>query len=142
GPAEAPGSAGVNGAALLADDASARLMPAGLAETLTVTFDDRPGQARGLSGQYPTGIIDWGSGQWYHSQPWRKLTSKSVGFNGPSINRATFTLLVPVRLARLDAYNGGTSASTLTLSCAGLPDKTTTIAADQLLTVETGWATP
>ena len=43
----------------------------------TVTFDDRSGQNQVLSGQYPTGVIDWGTNKWFHSGPWGAFTTKS-----------------------------------------------------------------
>ena len=33
--------------------------------TTAVTFDDRSGQDQVLDGQYPPGVIDWGTGKWY-----------------------------------------------------------------------------
>ncbi|MGH2353761.1 MAG: PQQ-dependent sugar dehydrogenase, partial [Chloroflexota bacterium] len=37
--------------------------------SVTVTFDDRAGENQLLEGEYPSGIIDWGTGEWYHSGP-------------------------------------------------------------------------
>ena len=51
--------------------------------TDTITFDDTVGQDRVLNGQYPNGVIDWGTNAWYLSAPWRQFTTKSIGFNGP-----------------------------------------------------------
>ena len=34
-------------------------------------FDDLTNPNRVLSGQYPTGVADWGANQWYLSRPWR-----------------------------------------------------------------------
>ena len=36
-----------------------------------VTFDDLSPANRALNGQYPTGVIDWGTNSWYVSGPWR-----------------------------------------------------------------------
>jgi hypothetical protein len=42
-------------------------------------------------------------------------------------------------LTRLDAYNGGTTATTVTVSCAGQAPVSTSLAADHLATISTGW---
>jgi hypothetical protein len=111
------------------------------AAELTTTFDDRDGEDQVLSGQYPQQIIDWGAGQWYHASPWKGFTSKSVSFNGDGVGRASFAFVSPRRLVRLDAYNGG-EATTLTLSCAGQPDKQVSLGGGQATTIETGWGNP
>jgi hypothetical protein len=104
-----------------------------------VTFDDRPGQNQVLNGQYPTGVIDWGTNQWYHSGPFGLFTTKSVGFNGAGPTSASFTFLIPRRLASLQAYNGGGGSTTVTVSCPGQPTKTQNVAAGQVATLNTGW---
>ena len=107
--------------------------------TQTVTFDASPGVDEPLNGEYPSGDIDWGRGRWYVSSPWGAFTGKSISFNGPRIHNADFKLLTPQRLARVDAYNGGSEASTLTLSCDGQPTTEFVIEAGALRTLETGW---
>lgn len=101
--------------------------------------DDRAGQNQALNGQYTAGVIDWGSGRWYHSAPWGKLTTKNLSFNGSGISSASFTFVAPRRLVSLVAYNGGNGSATVTLSCAGQPTKHVTLAANQLATIATGW---
>jgi plastocyanin len=111
-------------------------LPAG---AQTVTFDDRAGQNQALNGQYPAGVINWGNGVWFLSGPWGALTSKSVSLAGSGRTQGTFQFLTPRRLVSLRAYNGGPAAATLTLRCAGLTDAVTTLAAGQVVTVQTGW---
>lgn len=106
--------------------------------TQTVTFDDKTGQNQPLSGQYPSGLISWGSGMWYHSGPYGQFTTKSASFDGSSRTSATFTFLTPRRLVSLRAYNGGV-ASTVTLACPGEVTKSMSLAAGQLATITTGW---
>jgi hypothetical protein len=105
----------------------------------TVTFDDRSGQSQALNGQYPTGIIDWGTGSWYHAGPYGSFRTKSVSFN-QGVTSRSLTFVSPRRLVSLQAYNGGTGPSTVTLSCAGQPTKTVTLAAGQFTTITTDWA--
>jgi len=104
----------------------------------TVTFDDRAGGDQVLSGHYPEQAIDWGTAHWYHASPWKGFTTKSVSFNGRGVGSASFAFVTPRRLVRLDAYNGG-AATTLTLSCAGQPDKQVSLGGGQGVTIETGW---
>jgi hypothetical protein len=103
-----------------------------------VIFDDLTGQNRVLSGQYPTGVIDWGTNAWFLSAPWGGFTTKSIGFNGPGLTSGTFTFITPRRLVSIQAYNGGV-ATTVTVQCAGQNDKVTSVAPGQLVTITTGW---
>ncbi len=106
----------------------------------TITFDDIAGQDQVLSGEYPTGIIDWATNIWWHSAPWNLFTTKSVTFNGPDITSGTFTFLTPKKLIKIDAYNGGASEMTITLQCSGNPDKQQVLSINQVVTIDTGWA--
>jgi hypothetical protein len=107
--------------------------------TQTITFNDKSGQDQALNGQYPTGVVNWGSGVWYHSGPWGLMTTKSASFTGAAQTSASFTFLTPRRLISLEAFNGGGGATTVTLSCAGQPNKVTSVGAGQLVTIATGW---
>jgi hypothetical protein len=112
--------------------------PGGLRQT--VTFDNLPGQDRPLTGQYPSGIIDWGTGDsWWLASPWGAFTTKSISLGGPNITNATFTFLVPRRLIQLTVYNGNASPGHITLRCPGQPDATATIPGGSVQTVVTGW---
>jgi hypothetical protein len=92
------------------------------APTQTITFDDLSNPNRPLTGQYPNGVIDWGGGAWYLSGPWGRFTTNSVSFNGATLQAASFSFISPRRLVQLDAYNGGTGPSTITLSCVTTPE--------------------
>ena len=107
--------------------------------TETIGFDDLSNPDRPLDGQYPSGVINWGSGAWWLSSPWGKFQTQSISFNGPDLTSATLTFLMPRRLLRLDAYNGDNNSSTLTLSCGSQPTRQVTLAADQLATIQTNW---
>jgi hypothetical protein len=93
-----------------------------------------------LSGQYPTNTVDWGTSGWYLSSPWGLFTTNSVGFNGPAPHSAVMTLIGSRVLVRVDAYNGATTASTVTIACAGQTTVTATVGARQLLQIPTGWS--
>ncbi|MGH2354679.1 MAG: PQQ-dependent sugar dehydrogenase, partial [Chloroflexota bacterium] len=119
--------------------ATSTATPTTTVQTQTVTFNDKAGQNQVLNGQYPAGVIDWGSDQWYHSGPWGSFTTKSVSFNGGGATSASFEFVTPRRLVSLRAYNGGGSTSTVTLSCVGQPQKQVSVAAGQVTTIQTGW---
>jgi hypothetical protein len=109
------------------------------ATTRTVTFDDLTNPNRPLSGQYPSALIDWGSGAWFLSGPYGQFSTNSVSFNGSSFNTASFTFIAARRLVQLDAFNGGSTPSTITLTCGGQPTISQTVAAGQRRTIQTGW---
>ncbi|MEX0616177.1 MAG: Ig-like domain-containing protein [Candidatus Woykebacteria bacterium] len=104
---------------------------------LTVASGNPP-----LDGQYPTGLIDWGSGNWVLSKPFDQFSTVNFSFNGPTINQGSFTLLTSATLVSIDADNGGSSTSTVTLKCSGNPDKQVSIASKQTITITTGWTSP
>jgi hypothetical protein len=112
--------------------------PAPATGSQTVTFDDRAGQDQPLDGQYPNGVIDWGSGAWYHSAPWQRLTTKNVSFTSGSTSQS-FRFVTARRLASIQAYNGGSRSSNVSLSCDGKRTRSTTLAPGQITTIETGW---
>jgi len=85
----------------------------------TVTFDDLAGEGQPLDGPYPVGVVEWGIGSWWLSGPFGRLTTKSVSFNASGVTSRTFTFVSPRRLLALDAYNGGSADTTVTLTCAG-----------------------
>ena len=115
------------------------LPQAAAAGTTTVTFDDLTSPNRALTGEFPTGVIDWGTGAWYLSGPWGQFTTNSVSFPSASATSGSFTFVSPQRLVQLDAYNGGTGASTVTLTCAGQAARTQSVAASTRVTITTGW---
>ncbi len=107
--------------------------------SLAVNFDNLPSVGRALSGQYPSGVIDWGSKVWYLSGPYDKFRTNSISFNGAGPTSGTFTFLKPSLLTALDADNGGQNSTTVTLSCPGQTDKVATIAPGQSTTISTRW---
>jgi hypothetical protein len=115
------------------------LPPVATAGATTVTFDDLTNPNRTLNGQYPTGIIDWGSNTWYLSGPWGQFTTNSVSFNSASITSGGFTFTNPQRLVQIEAFNGGTGSSTVTLACAGQTTRSQSVNANQRLTIATSW---
>jgi hypothetical protein len=92
-----------------------------------------------FNGQYPTGVINWGTNVWWLSSPWGGFTTNSISFNGGGMTSGAFTFMTPKWLVSLKAFNGGTVASTITLSCAGNATKTVSVPVNQLTTITTDW---
>jgi hypothetical protein len=107
----------------------------------SITFDDLTNPNRVLNGQYPSGVIDWGTNNWWLSGPFGRFNNESVGFNGAGPTSGSFTFTSPRQLVSVDAFNGG-AATVVTLSCDGQPDAQANLAPSQLTTLQTGWSAP
>jgi hypothetical protein len=106
----------------------------------TVTFDDLSPQNRPLNGQYPSGVIDWGTNAWYLSGTYGAFDTNSIGFNGAGPTSATLRFVAPRRLVQIDAYNGDNrNPSTVTLSCAGQPTVSISVPSTRFIRIATGW---
>jgi hypothetical protein len=116
--------------------------PPGAADQFTyqtiITFDDLASPNRPLTGIY--GGIDWGTYGWYLSAPWGSFSTNSISFPAPGPTAEGFAFVAPQTLLSIEAYNGGTVASTVTLTCSGNPTVTRTVAVGQTLTIATGWS--
>jgi hypothetical protein len=113
--------------------------PTPVTASQTLTFDDLSNPNRTLNGQYPSGVVDWGTNAWYLSGPWGQFATNSIGFNGPGLTSGSFTFISPKRLLRVDAYNGASTSSTVTLACSGQPTVNATVGAHQVVTISTNW---
>jgi len=114
--------------------------PASTSGSMTINFDNLSNPNRPLSGQYPTGVADWGTNLWYLSGPFGSFPNNSVSFNGAGPTSAPIRFLSASRVLTVDAYNGGGTTTTVSLSCAGLPTVQRTVNARQLITIQTGWS--
>jgi hypothetical protein len=93
-----------------------------------------------LKGQYPSGLIDWGSGDWWLSGPYAQISNNSVSFNGAGPTSASFSVLKDARLVQLDADNGGKLPSTITVACDGQPTVQLDLQPGEMKTIQTNWA--
>jgi hypothetical protein len=109
------------------------------AATQTIIFDDKTGQNQPLNGQYPTNVVNWGTGVWYHSGPFGLFGTKSASFLSGAQTSGTFTFINPQVLISLQAYNGGPGSSTVTVACAGQPTRSQSVAAGVVVTITTNW---
>jgi hypothetical protein len=116
--------------------------PASDGSPTTLSFDDLSATNQPYNGQYPTNVIDWGTGQWWVAGPYAQFTTNSLSFNGDGPTSASFKFISPRGLSQLDADNGGKADSTITLSCDGQSPVETSVPAGQILTITTGWTAP
>ena len=114
--------------------------PPSVPGTRRVTFDDLSDTDQPLNGEYPDGLIDWGTNAWFLSGPYGKISGNSVSFNGSSSRSARFQFVTPHLLISVRAYNGDTVPSNVTLSCPGKPLKQVMLAPQQVATIQTNWA--
>jgi hypothetical protein len=115
------------------------ITPTPARQPMTVTFDDLSNPNRPLNGQYPNGVIDWGTNVWYLSGPYGAFTTNSISFNGAGPTSASFRFLVPKTVTSVDVYNGGTTSSNVTVACAGQLSRQVSVAPNQKLTLSTNW---
>src|ERR1700737_1425465 len=83
------------------------------AATQTITFDALPPNTA-LNGQYPASTVDWGNNAWLVSGPWGSFSGNSISFANGTITSGTFTPLRQQIPISVDAFNGGTTPTTLT----------------------------
>jgi hypothetical protein len=125
-------------AATATPTATATQTPA--AGTRTLTFDHLLNPERVFPAEYPPGLIAWEANAWYLSGPWGLFTTQSLTFNGVGPTSASFTFLRPGRVIQLEAYNGGSGASEVSLRCADQTTRTATVGAGSLATISTDWS--
>jgi hypothetical protein len=105
-----------------------------------ITFDD-PHLAAGtkLEGQYPSGVADWGSGQWQISVPQGKFGTFNVAVANPKADTAEFRFYSPRIFVGMDVYNGGTSNATITIHSPEIREISFIIKPGELKRLRTGW---
>jgi len=111
----------------------------GILVPLIVDFDNpRVGANVALRGQYPSGVIDWGEGQWQVCVPQGRMTTFSLRAARQD-PKATFRFWYPRVLLRVDVYNSLDIDVPLTLRAPEMPAVTVSLKAHQLQRVNTGW---
>ncbi|MGC2212890.1 MAG: hypothetical protein WA419_11965 [Silvibacterium sp.] len=112
----------------------------GTAPPLYITFDD-PHLAADtkLSGQYPSGAIDWGSEQWRINVPEGRFGTFNLALVNPEANSAQFRFYWPRIFMGLDVYNGGSSDATVTIHSPEIREISFTIKPGELRRLRTDW---
>ncbi|WP_231738125.1 glycoside hydrolase family protein [Terracidiphilus gabretensis] len=108
-----------------------------------ITFDD-PHLSAGtrLLGQYPSGVIDWGDGEWAIGTPYGKFGTFTLALSDPNATRGEFNFYSPRIFAGVDVYNDGDKEATLTVHSLGSREISCKIKSKELLHFRTGWRDP
>jgi hypothetical protein len=107
---------------------------------LSITFDD-PHLAAGtlLNGEYPSGVIDWGSAAWQIVPPHGKFGTFHLALADPNARQATFRFDEPRVFAGVDVWNSGPSEVTLTIRSPEIREMAFVIKPGELRRIKTGW---
>jgi hypothetical protein len=118
-----------------------------------ITFDDPHLPARTpLVGQYPSGVIDWGHGEWQIGTPFGKFGTFTLALSDAKAEHAEFGFYAPRIFAGVDAYNDGDADATITVRSATVRsgiaqtgetrEISYTIKPKELRRLRTGWLEP
>jgi hypothetical protein len=105
-----------------------------------ITFED-PHLPAGtpLLGEYPTGVVDWGRGEWEIGTPFGKFGTFTLMLSDPSAKQEEFSFYAPRIFAGVDVYNDGDSDATLTIRSPEIREVSYTIKPKELRRLRTGW---
>ncbi len=105
-----------------------------------VTFDD-PHLPAGtlLKGEYPSGVIDWGSDTWRINVPDGGFGTFNLALADPKATMAEFHFYWPRVFVGVDVYNGGASEATVTVHAPEIRELSFTIKPGQVQRIRTGW---
>jgi len=108
-----------------------------------ITFDD-PHLAAGtpLIGQYPSGVIDWGRGEWRIGTPQGKFGTFNLVLSDPKSQTVEFQFYSPRVFAGVDVYNGGDSDATVTVRSPEVREMSFVIKPRELRRLRTEWRDP
>lgn len=108
-----------------------------------ITFDDPHLQAgTALIGQYPSGVIDWGKGEWRIGTPQGKFGTFTLVTTDPKAESAEFQFYSPRVFAGVDVYNGGDSDATVTVRSPEAREISFVIKPKELRRLRTQWRDP
>ena len=79
------------------------------------------------------------NGAWSLSSAWNQFPTNSISFNSSTAHTVSLTFLTPRQVIQIDADNGGTGPSTITLACPGQTTVSVVVPLHQLTTITTGW---
>ena len=108
-----------------------------------ITFDD-PHLPAGtpLSGQYPSGVVDWDGGGWQVGTPFGKFGTFTLALSDPKAQQADFRFASPQIFAGVDVYNDGNVDATVTLRSPEVREQSFIIKPKELRRLRTGWRDP
>jgi hypothetical protein len=105
-----------------------------------ITFDN-PHLAAGthLGGQYPTGVIDWGSDAWAIGTPEGKFGTFTLARVDAKAEETGFRFTTPLIFAGIDIYNGADHDATVRVHSPENREVSVTVKAKQLVRLRTEW---
>jgi hypothetical protein len=105
-----------------------------------ITFDD-PHLPVGtpLLGQYPSGVIDWGQGEWQIGTPFGKFGTFTLALSDPNAKHAEFRFYAPRTFEGVDVYNDADGDATVVVRSPETREATYTIRPKELIRLRTGW---
>jgi hypothetical protein len=108
-----------------------------------ITFDD-PHLSAGtlLSGQYPSGVIDWGQSGWQIATPYGKFGTFTLALADPQAQHAQFAFYSPRIFTGVDVYNGGDADATILIRSPEIREISFTIKPKELRRLRTEWRDP
>ncbi len=108
-----------------------------------ITFDD-PHLPAGtpLVGQYPSGLIDWGKGEWHIGTPYGKFGTFTLAVADPASHHVNFQFASPYIFAGIDVYNDADTDTTFTIRSPELRELSFTIQPKELRRLRTAWRDP
>jgi hypothetical protein len=114
-----------------------------IAQPSYITFDD-PHLLAGtpLLGQYPSGVIDWGTGAWQIGTPFGKFATFTLQLADAKAEEADFRFYAPRIFVGIDAYNGGLTDATITIRSPEIRETSFTLKPGELRRLRTGWRDP
>jgi hypothetical protein len=117
--------------------------PGDQAPASLITFDD-PHLPAGtlLDGEYPSGVADWGSGEWQIGTPYGKFGTFTLMLSDSTAGHADFSFYSPRIFVGIDVYNGGDQDATLTIHCPEEREVSWTIKPGELRRLKTDWRDP
>ena len=105
-----------------------------------ITFDDPHLPARSvLTGQYPSGVIDWGRGAWQIGTPLGKFGTFTLVPADLRTEQAEFRFYAPRVFVGIDVYNDGDADAIVTVRSAETGEVAYTVKAKELRRLRTGW---
>jgi hypothetical protein len=108
-----------------------------------ITFDD-PHLTAGthLDMQYPSGIVDWGKGEWQIDTPFGKFGTFTLALSDSKTRRVEFAFSIPLVFSGIDVYNDGDKDATLTISSPEIREISFPIKGKEIRRIRTGWRDP
>ncbi len=105
-----------------------------------ITFDDPHLTADSLLvGQYPSGVVDWGDGEWRIGTPYGKFGTFNLIPADRKAPHIGFHFYAPRIFAGVDVYNDGDSDATLTIRSPETHEASFTIKPKELRRIRTDW---